>query len=170
MAEEAVVAAETAEAPVAEKTEKKESTPREKFSITKTAPKSKEDLYRQVQTALNDLVTEKRGPGRQVFGDQHAHDIVTGVFAGFVGILLQTDKNGQAQECSVGIPAGYGSLQLGTAAPTTKRTPQGQVVSVPRRWRAVWRPGKAVEDLLDALPPPPQDAPKAAEAAPEASA
>ena len=102
------------------------------------------------------MVEEKRGKGRQVFGDAHGHDIVESVWNGFLGILLQLDKEGKAQECSVGIPDGFGSLKLGTAKATSKKTPQGQLVSVPKRWRVVWRPGKKVDSLLEALPPPPQ--------------
>jgi len=122
-------------------------------------PKDKDELYRQIATKLNGMVEEKRGKGKQVFGDNHARDILVSVFDGLTDILFQTDENGKAAEGSVGIPAGYGSMQLGTAAATVKKTPQGVTVNVPKRWRSVWRPGKSVDERLKKLPPPEPDAP-----------
>lgn len=136
------------------------------------AIRDKEDMYRSVANYLNAKVERVFSPVakrvkdqknmdiklRQVFGDQHARDLTVAIFDGLVGILLQQDEKGNYVEASVGIPGGYGSLQLTTAAATTKRTPQGQTVEVPKRWRLKWSPGKTVDEKLDALPAPPPDA------------
>lgn len=132
---------------------------RTRFIVLPEVMKRKEDLYEAIKQRLNEQVISKRGTGAQVFGDTHTHDIVVSVWEGFFRILTQLDAEGQAQVASLGIPNGYGSLKLMTAAATKKRTPQGAIVQVPKRWRAVWRPGKRVEEILDTLPPPKQDAP-----------
>jgi hypothetical protein len=133
--------------------------------------RDKEDMYRSIANYLNAKVEKvfaavaRRVKDqknmdiklRQVFGDQHARDLTVGLFDGLMSILLQQDEGGQYVESSVGIPGGYGSLQLTTAAATIKRTPQGQTVEVPKRWRLKWSPGKTVDEKLDALPAPPPD-------------
>ena len=134
------------------------------------APTKKEDMYRAMADLLNAKVhkafepiarraSEKgidKGSSlsiRKVFGDNDARDLTVAVFDGLTDILFQTD-GGKASEGSVGIPAGFGSLQLTTAAATTKRTPQGNTVEVPERWRVKWSPGKAVDEKLAKLPAP----------------
>lgn len=132
--------------------------------VVTAAPKKKEDLYKQMAARLNAQVEKVRGEGRKVFGDHHMRDVMVGVFQGLMEIATQTDESGKAEVGTVGIPGGFGSFQLGTAAATVKKTPQGQVLNVPKRWRFVWKPGKAVDDRLDTLPVPEPDAP--VEAAP----
>lgn len=150
MADEVAAVAEA----VAEATEAKEI--EEDFPVSgNPSPTKKEELYRDLATRLNMVVERKRGKGRQCFGDNHGRDILVAVIDGLVDIVLQPmDSAGRPAEGSVGIPGGYGSMQLGTAAATRKVTPQGKEIDVPIRWRMVWRPGKTVDDRLHALPPP----------------
>jgi len=147
-------------------------------------PHSKEQLYRHIASRLNLKVDTYFAPVaermlkkhneeikmRQVFGDQDARDLLVLFWTGMFDILLQPDGEGQYKESSVGIPAGFGSLQLTTAGATTKKTPQGQVVDVLKRWRVKYSPGKAVDSRLSQLPAPPPDEPTATPATPAAAA
>lgn len=147
-------------------------------------PRSKEQLYRIMAGRLNrkteeyfkpvaERVQKKHGEEikmRQVFGDQDARDLLVLFFQGLFDILLQPNAEGEFKEVSVGIPGGFGSLQLTTAGATTKKTPQGQVVEVQKRWRVKYSPGKSVDGRLEQLPPPPPDeveTPADGQAAPE---
>lgn len=134
-------------------------------------PKSKEQLYRLGAQRLNEKVQEYFKPVqerqmkrhneeikmRQVFGDQDIRDLVVFVFGGIFDILLQPGADGVLREATVGIPGGFGSMQLATAGATRKTTPQGTVVEVQKRWRVKYSPGKMVDQKLAQLPPPPQD-------------
>jgi hypothetical protein len=121
-----------------------------------SAPKNKEEFYNQLVTRLNNLVEAKRGHGRKVFGNSHGRDIVVLVFDGLADILTHPNGEGTVVPNNLGMPGGWGSIQLGTAKATTKRTPQGKVVEVPKRWRVVWKPGKAMSDRIRMLEGPPQ--------------
>lgn len=144
-------------------------------------PKNKEELYENIKRMLNHKAAKtfapvanraKKAKGldlkmRQVYGDNDARELVTYVFDSFMDILeaLATSKNdGTYQPANLGIPGGYGSFQLTTAAATTKMTPQGTKIEVAKRWRLKWSVGKAVNDRLQKFGPPPAD-----EAAPAAS-
>jgi len=134
-------------------------------------PNSKEQLYRAIAGRLNrktdeyfrpvaERIQKKHGEEikmRQVFGDQDARDLLVLFFTGMFDILLQPDAEGTYKEVSVGIPGGFGSISLTTAGATTKKTPQGQVVEVLKRWRVKYSPGKFIDGRLDQLPPPPPD-------------
>jgi hypothetical protein len=162
------------------------ATPPAPVEQTPRMPKSKEELYRQFATFLNQRVQDTFKPVaervktkhgeeiklRQVFGDTDARDLVVSVWEGFFNLLLQPADDGSYREVSVGIPGGYGSLQLTTAGATTKKTPQGQTVQVHERWRVKYSPGKAVDSKLGQLPPPPPKAaaPATPAPAPEAAA
>jgi len=130
-------------------------------------PEDKEDLYRLLAGKLNTKVEQYFEPVakrvkdqknmdikmRQVFGDQDIRDLTVAIFDGLFDILLQ-DVDPKAEKYSTGIPGGYGSLQLMTAAATTKKTPQGQLVPVKKRWRVKYSPGKSVDERLAKLPAP----------------
>jgi hypothetical protein len=135
-------------------------------------PTSKEKLYRQIASRLNnkvdayfkpvaERVQKKHGEEikmRQVFGDSDARNLVVIVWRGLFDILLCPGDGGAISEVNVGIPGGFGSLQLTTAGATKKKTPQGQVVDVQKRWRVKYSAGRTVDVLLEQLPPPPPDA------------
>jgi hypothetical protein len=153
---------------VAEKDEKDD------VSATPTLPvKKKEELYRHLSEKLNakvqeyfkpvaDRVAEKTNIKdlklRQVFSDADMRDLLVDYMRGLFGILTQPGENGALDEASVGIPAGFGSIQLTTAGATKKKTPQGKMVDVPLRWRIRYSAGKTVEGLLKTLPAPTHDA------------
>jgi len=135
-------------------------------------PVSKEELYRSISTSMNAKVDEYFAPVaarvkdkakmeikmRQVFGDQDARDLVVAVFDGLFDILLTPGEDGSVKPVSLGIPGGFGSIQLTTAGATTKKTPQGQTVEVQKRWRVKYSPGKSVDERLKQLPAPAEDA------------
>ena len=107
---------------------------------------------------------------RRVFGDEDGRAIVVGVFDELLDLLLVEKPEGGIPEGkrTLGLPAGLGSLELLTAGATTKKTPQGTTIEVPKRWRVKWNTGKAISERLDALPAPKQDAPEAVTPAPTA--
>jgi nucleoid DNA-binding protein len=174
-AEAAVVETPAVEAPAP-------AEPAQEVPILTGAEKTKEDIYRSFATYLNAKVEkafqpvarrvlEQKGMEikmRQVFGDQVGRDLMVAVYQGLLTLVTTKDENGAAQVTSVGIPGGFGSIQLTTAAATTKRTPQGQTVEVPKRWRLKYSPGKTVDETLDSLAPPPADAPEEPTATPAA--
>jgi len=152
-AETPAVTPETA-APVAATTEVAvEPTP-----VNYPKPTNKDELYRQLAGRMNSRVEAVRGPGRKVFGDQHGHDFLEYVLEGLLTVLVTPEEDGTYKPHTLGIPGGLGSFGLDVAKATTKRTPRGDMIDVPARWRFLWRGGKYHDDLLKSLPAPPASA------------
>lgn len=168
-----------------EATEKVTKTP-----FPETPPASKKEIYNRVAdrlnaavqerwTALQKRIKDKTGQDfnfRDVFGEAEGREVVIEVLGNFCSLLTKADAEGNlVRNTTVGLPGGFGSLELLTAGATTKTTPQNRKVEVPERWRVKWNPGKTMDDLLSKLPAPtPKDpeAPATPESppAPEAAA
>lgn len=149
--------------------------------------KDKTEIYSRLAATMNAKVDARFEPVakrvkekhkddihmRRVFGDEDGRVMVVTVFNELLSLLTAPNADGQIVEgTTLGLPAGLGSWELLTAGATTKKTPQLQIIQVPRRWRIKWNTGKTVQEILEKLPPPPQEEkdPVTEEAPVEASA
>jgi nucleoid DNA-binding protein len=147
------------------------------------APVDKSEIYSRIAGQLNKKVEDRFASVasrvkakhkedihmRRVFGDEDGRGLVVGIFNALLDLLMSPNGENEIVEgVTVGLPGGLGSLELLTAGATTKKTPQGKTVEVPKRWRCKWNPGKSVSERLSALPEPAQDDPAATAEAPAA--
>lgn len=142
--------------------------------VAATPAADKNEIYSRIAAGLNAKVEARFEPVanrvkakhkdeihlRRVFGDEDGRAILVSVFTELLDLLMAPDAEGKIVENkTVGLPAGLGSIELLTAGATTKKTPQGSTIEVPKRWRVKWNTGKAVAERLAALPAPLPDAP-----------
>lgn len=137
--------------------------------VEKTSPASKVEIYSRIAGLLNEKVQERFAVVqkrvlerhkddvhmRRVFGDEDGRSLMVMMWTELMDLLVSPNSEGQIVEgTTVGLPAGLGSLELLTAGATKKKTPQGAMIDVKKRWRVKWNPGKAVQEKIAALPKP----------------
>jgi hypothetical protein len=140
-------------------------------AVAATPAADKNEIYSRIAKVLNDKVDDRFKSVqervkaqhkteihlRRVFGDEDGRSMLVMVFSELLDSLVAPGAGGVTEAATLGLPAGLGSIELLTAGATTKKTPQGSTINVPKRWRIKWNTGKAVSERLAALPAPAPD-------------